>query len=414
MAEQKNANRGRPAKAARLKSRAGRFYIIDGTTRKSTGTGNRREAEAELARHINQIVDAFTAPVEAAGRPNLGPRLFKRGNRYWIRDGEHRETTGTDDPVKAQSALSRYIETRDRRDGPLPPDKMKVADALEKYRVERSPYIAAPAQIGYNIKALLPILGEYIVGDITANICRTYGEKRGKTAGTIHRELSVLQAAINHCVREGYLTAGRKITLPSKPQGGTRWLTRKEVADLVRTAYRNPRTKHLARFILIAVYTGTRSGAVLGLKFEKHEQGGRVDFENGLIYRATEGEIETNKRKPTIPIPPRLRAHLERWQRMGAEWAVEYRGPGKGNSRGGQVKSIKKVWRAVLKDSSVAPARPHDLRHTCATWLLRAGVNEWDIAGFLGMSRDTLHKVYGHHHPDHMKGAVEAINRMGK
>ena len=185
------------------------------------------------------------------------------------------------------------------------------------------------------------------------------------------RELSVLQAAINHCIGEGYLTAGRKITLPSKPQGKQRWLTRKEVAAMVRTAYRNPRTKHLARFILIALYTGIRSGAVLGLKFEKHADGGWIDLENGIMYRAAEGEIETKKRKPTIPLPRKLLNHLHRWEKLGAKWAVEYRGPGKGNSRAGQVKSIKKVWRAVLKDSGIAAARPHDLRHTCATWLMR-------------------------------------------
>lgn len=53
---------------------------------------------------------------------------------------------------------------------------------------------------------------------------------------------------------------------------------------------------------------------------------------------------------------------------------------------------------------------PHTLRHTAATWLMHAGVKEWDAAGYLGMSVEILHKVYGHHHPDYMKSAVEGIS----
>jgi hypothetical protein len=33
----------------------------------------------------------------------------------------------------------------------------------------------------------------------------------------------------------------------------------------------------------------------------------------------------------------------------------------------------------------------------------------WEAAGFLGMSEKTLRETYGHHHPDHLRGAAEAI-----
>jgi integrase len=57
---------------------------------------------------------------------------------------------------------------------------------------------------------------------------------------------------------------------------------------------------------------------------------------------------------------------------------------------------------------------PHTLRHTAATWLMQAGVDPWEAAGYLGMSVETLLKTYGHHHPDHMKGAVAGITRKPK
>jgi integrase len=52
---------------------------------------------------------------------------------------------------------------------------------------------------------------------------------------------------------------------------------------------------------------------------------------------------------------------------------------------------------------------PHTLRHTAATWLMQRGVSIWQAAGYLGMSPETLNRVYGHHSPDHLKGAAAAI-----
>jgi integrase len=52
---------------------------------------------------------------------------------------------------------------------------------------------------------------------------------------------------------------------------------------------------------------------------------------------------------------------------------------------------------------------PHTLRHTAATWLMRAGGDRWEAAGFLGMSVEMLDRVYGYHHPDHLRTAAHFI-----
>lgn len=33
----------------------------------------------------------------------------------------------------------------------------------------------------------------------------------------------------------------------------------------------------------------------------------------------------------------------------------------------------------------------------------------WEASGFLGMTQETLESVYGHHHPDHLRNAANAI-----
>ena len=40
---------------------------------------------------------------------------------------------------------------------------------------------------------------------------------------------------------------------------------------------------------------------------------------------------------------------------------------------------------------------------------MQAGVDKWEAAGFLGMGVEMLDRVYGHHHPDHLRAAANAI-----
>ena len=53
--------------------------------------------------------------------------------------------------------------------------------------------------------------------------------------------------------------------------------------------------------------------------------------------------------------------------------------------------------------------RHYALRHTAATWLMQRGVPTWQAAGYLGMSAEVLERTYGHHHPDYMRVAAQAI-----
>jgi hypothetical protein len=34
---------------------------------------------------------------------------------------------------------------------------------------------------------------------------------------------------------------------------------------------------------------------------------------------------------------------------------------------------------------------------------MQSGTDRWQAAGYLGMSVETLEKVYGHHHPDYLR-----------
>jgi len=155
----------------------------------------------------------------------------------------------------------------------------------------------------------------------------------------------VLQAAVNHCHAQGYLLTPIKVTLPPMPAPRDHWLTRDEAARLLRAAYRNPKARHLARFILVALYTGTRSNPIRRMQYMPNTSGGWVDTKRGVMYRRAAGESESKKRTPPVPIPRPLLAHLHRWKRQGARYVVEV---------GGQrVGCLKTAWRTALEEAGI-------------------------------------------------------------
>ena len=140
------------------------------------------------------------------------------------------------------------------------------------------------------------------------------------------------------------------------------------------------RGTHLARFILVALYTGTRSDAILSMRFMPNTEGGWVDTGKGMMHRRGVGQAETNKRTPSAPIPRPLLAHLRRWERAGGRYVVEV---------GGQrVASVKTAWKRALADANIDHCTRHDLRHTAITWAMQRGMDRWLAAGFFGVTMD--------------------------
>jgi hypothetical protein len=162
--------------------------------------------------------------------------------------------------------------------------------------------------------------------------------------------------------------------------------------------------RHVARFILVALYTGTRAGAVCAAALEPTEGRGWIDLERGIFYRRPQGERKTKKRRPPVPLPNRLLAHLRRWHRLGQRSPVEW------NRR--PVKDVDKAFRHVANAAGLADVTPHILRHTAATWLMQLRTDKWEAAEYLGMTAEQLDKTYGHHHPDFQHDAAAAVTGL--
>jgi len=265
--------------------------------------------------------------------------------------------------------------------------------------MEHAPTTAKPKLIAEHIEGLTDYWGEKKVSSIKGATCRQFAAK--KTPSMARRELETLRAAVNYFHKEYGLDPVPAFTMPPKPRSRERWLTRTEAARLLRSARGMP---HLQRFILIALYTGTRSGAVLKLSWLASISTGYVDLQRGILYRSGSEQRATKKRQPPAAIPSRLLAHLRRWKRLdgGIKNVV--------NWNGSSVLSVKKAFRSARENAKLSKdVIPHTLRHTCATWLMQAGVESWQAAGFLGMTVEMLERTYGHHSPTFQRDASEAL-----
>lgn len=208
----------------------------------------------------------------------------------------------------------------------------------------------------------------------------------------------MLRAALNHAHREGRITRQIPVHLPDKPESKDRWLTRHEAARLLLAALGEPKVRlYLPLFILLGLKTGARKEAILSLRWSQIDlEAGRVDF-NPI------GRRRTSKRRSRTPIPPSLLPHLKRARMRGSDIGYVI------NREGRSLKDIKKSFAGACARAGLEGVTPHTLRHTCATWLMQAGIDKWEAAGFLAMTLDTLERNYAHHHPDYLRKAAEAL-----
>ena len=346
-------------------------------------------------------------------RRSKGPRLWLRPARrdgtgshsstYVILDRGRQIATGctADESAAAEQALAAYIGQKHQREvGLRDPSRIPVANVLSVYLTDVVPNHARPDESRRRIGRISQFFGLKLLSEINGQLCRAYA-RSASTDAVARRDLEELRAAINHHRREGLHDRIVSVVLPSRRPPRERWLDRDEVAKLLWTAWRRPKCKQLARFILFALYTGRRATVVCNASFRREQGRSFVDVDGGLLF-PPERAKKTKKRNPPAPIADRLLPHLRRWRDHGQRYVVEW-----------NHSTITRIDR-TMKEVAVAAGlgddvTPHVLRHTAATWLMQTGIDMLEASKFLGMMTRTLEETYAHFRPDHLSSAKAAF-----
>ncbi len=151
---------------------------------------------------------------------------------------------------------------------------------------------------------------------------------------------------------------------------------------------------HLTPLILIAMNTGIRRGALLGLKWSAVSQG--QIFVSKKLDKAGNGYSVSLSKEATEVL--RLWKH----QTGGKGLLFQY--------QGSQIKSIKTSWGKLLADAKITDFRFHDCRHHFASKLVMGGVDLYTVAQLMGHSSIEMTERYAHLSPDHMKDAMKVLN----
>ena len=348
-----------------------------------------------------------------------GPRLYLRerehwtGPRWFILDGGHEESTGcaADDVAGAEQALASYIAAKHKAPktgGQL--DKTAIADVILLYLQEHAPKTKSFDFIRHTAKPIAQWWGDKTLSRINAKTCGEYVAwrvKQGVSDQTARHDLKTLRAAIRyyHTSEYGPLLAVPTVTVPPRrPQRRNYWHPRPEAAARLRAAHQL-RYEHMERMLLIGYYTGTRPGATMRLYWHPTPAGGWFDLETETLHRRPDNEPETKKRQPPARIHRRLMFFLRKWkakdEARGINCVIHWHGK--------PIRKLRRSWGTVARAAGAERKDgPHIMRHTAATWLMQAGVDPYEAAGYLGMSVETLMDTYGHHHPAFQERAARA------
>lgn len=247
---------------------------------------------------------------------------------------------------------------------------------------------------------LLPRWRDVALVDITRHDVKAWVadlRTRGLSPSTVQRIVALMSVSLAGAVDAEILGANpaARLKLPTPPASAERYLEREEVEAI---------TDHLEgawlRMALLLVGTGQRFGEAAGL--HRH----RVDVRRREVsvvetWSPAAGAIKgypKGRRRREVPLPEWVDLGEAEWGTCGV-WHPGCRSGLVVASEVGSpldVSNFRKHWERACRLADVGHVRPHDLRHTYASWLLQGGRSLAEVGKLLGHMSPVTTQRYAH------------------
>jgi integrase len=257
--------------------------------------------------------------------------------------------------------------------------------------------------------AVAEITGQRIAQYEKDRVGEAARRERRLTPSTINRELAILRHMLRLAEEWGYLAKVPRIRLAPEPEGRLRFLTEEEIPKLF-TACARSRNPYLSAIVTLALNTGMRKGEILGLTWDRVDAKRRV-----LLLEHT----KSGKRRE-IPMNRAVAEPLEAL-RGRAEMALVERGADPGDASedlrglvfaraaGKAWGNIRTAFETACERAGVTKFHFHDLRHTCASWLIMRGRSLTEVRDLLGHRELSTTLRYAHLAPERLRDAVATL-----
>lgn len=287
-----------------------------------------------------------------------GGRTYRKTSRHW---------TFADAKTFERKWLASVRDVAAGRE----PERL-IADALERWLIEHVPRLRSARQTRNHARQLLP----YITGRKLADAATVWAEikaaEQDKAAATVNHKGRILRQITRTAWREWqWLDRPAAITLIPET-GREHYLSTAEVAALAE-ATGNPAA---AGYVLLAAYTGIRRGHLLRLTHH--------DVQGKFLRLDRSSKTRTLQ---LVPLHPKVQAIAE------------------GLPLGIGDRQLREAW-TLARETTGTDCRWHDLRHTCASWMVQAGVPIYTVAQMLGHSSTAVTQRYAHLAPQNLVDAV--------
>lgn len=252
-----------------------------------------------------------------------------------------------------------------------------VAEAVLRLKLLKSKNTQLSARL--QIKRLIRFFGKFPIGEISETLWNNYLLfEQSKKPRRYYDDRKYMRMILLHALREGMIEKKIPLPIPDIPRQVGREVTESELLRLKIHA-----GDELALQIEIAWKMGFRKCEMLALRLDQFNWS-----QNTITLLPSDTKT---RRGRVVPIPPDLvQCFKVGFERSKSPFLFPSpTDPSKPQS------SNKSAWIRCKRDASVR-TRWHDLRHTCATLMLRRGVKRHVVKTYLGMSEKVLLEIYAH------------------
>jgi len=336
--------------------------------------------------------------------------LYRRGPVWWMRLSDQgrqiRRSTDVTDKKLAEKIYHKVMVLLAEGQW-IPPDagaEKTVRDLLERYLREHSAPNKAPTTHRCDqsrAQRLIRTFGDLTLKEIRPSLLAAYKATRraeGAAAKTINHDLTLLGHAFQLAVKEWEWVAENPVHKVSKEKVRNlieRWLTAEEEQRLLAAS-----PGWLQEIIVFAINTGFRQSEILNLQW------GQVD-----LFRRTITLLEQkNGGRDTLPVNATTLDVLKARAKVRSRTTDYVFYNGAGHRR--DARDLLRVFYPAMKKADVNRFRFHDLRHTFATRLVRAGADIYTVQKLGRWKTISMVMRYAHHHAESLRAGIEILDRV--